>query len=301
MANLDRIRLLVRVSRPIAWVLPPSTFFLGILQSGSYPQLLPAALLAFAFSIPLCLILFGVNDVYDHDSDMINPRKGEAWDGARLPKTDQHLTLFAANVSTVLIFLFALPVSIQSPQVMGYVILSIFIAWTYSAPPLRFKERPFMDSLSNGICCWSVWAAGYAASGDKDLAHHGSDVIRDGLFIVSLGSAFHSLAATLDAEADAAVKQRTIATVSGVRLTALFSMLCFIFGAMLVEPWTDIAICSVASATVPLGVLVLHLVAPSFKSDIARYFGISVVFGVPVWCLKSMYYVKRGWDANRTF
>lgn len=55
MAILERVRLLARVSRPIGCLLVSSTYFLGIIHSGSYPELLPGILLALAFSFPLCL------------------------------------------------------------------------------------------------------------------------------------------------------------------------------------------------------------------------------------------------------
>ncbi|KAF3481442.1 prenyltransferase [Arthroderma uncinatum] len=226
MAVLDRLRLLILATRPMYSMLVPSTYFLGITSSGTYPQAIPAALLAIGLLFPFSLILFGVNDAYDHDTDILNPRKEESWvDGTHLQKADQKLILFAAKVSTVLVLLLAIPASIQSPQVLGYMILSLFIAWTYSAPPLRLKERPIMDSLSNGVICFLIWACGYTAAGNKDLAHHASDILRNGLFIFFAGLAFHSQFAALDLEADAAANQRTVATVLGERLTTAFSVI----------------------------------------------------------------------------
>ncbi|KAM5470190.1 hypothetical protein MauCBS54593_004074 [Microsporum audouinii] len=301
MAILERVRLLARVSRPIGCLLVSSTYFLGIIHSGSYPELLPGILLALAFSFPLCLVLFGVNDVYDHDSDMLNPRKKDTWvDGARLQKADHQFVLSASKVASVLVLLLTLPAALRSPLVMGYMALTLLIAWTYSAPPLRLKERPVIDSFSNGIACWAAWACGYVCSGDKDLAHYSSDVLRNGLFIFFIGSAFHAMGAYTDQHTDADVGQKTIATALGSRLTLIFTTLCLMIGAVLVDPWSDIAICSVGISIIPL-LLLVTCPTPSLQLAITRCFALSLVFGIPIWDLKTAYFIHRGWDPLRTW
>lgn len=172
-------------------------------------------------------VVFGVNDVYDYDSDTQNPRKNKLWaDGTVLNQDDSRFVILAARVSTVLVLLLALPASIQSPQVLGCTLLIVIISWIYSSPPLRLKERPVLDSLSNGVGCWSLWACGYTASGHRFLVYPAGGNFSYGGFILFCGAAVHSLGAIIDAKADAFAKQRTIATVFGERLSALFATVC---------------------------------------------------------------------------
>lgn len=106
-------------------------------------------------------VTFGVNDVYDYDSDIRNPRKNNQWaDGTVLSQGNQKFILLSARVSTIFVVLLALPASIRSPQVLGYTISFLALIWMYSSPPLRLKERPLWDSLSNGLICWLFWACG---------------------------------------------------------------------------------------------------------------------------------------------
>lgn len=168
-----------------------------------------------------------MNDVYDYDSDIQNPRKNKLWaDGTVLDQDDSHFVILAARVSTVLVLLLTLPASIQSPEVLGYLLLSVIISWIYSSPPLRLKERPVLDSLSKGVACWSLWACGYTSSGHRSLVYPAGGNFSYGGFVLFFGTALHSLAAMVDAKADASTKQRTIATVFGERFSALFATVC---------------------------------------------------------------------------
>ena len=50
---------------------------------------------------------------------------------------------------------------------MLVVALLVFFSWQYSATPLRFKEKPAFDSLSNGVIVDLVYLAGYTAGGGR--------------------------------------------------------------------------------------------------------------------------------------
>ncbi len=71
---MQSLILLLKVSRPLGWVVAPLVFVIGFYYSNSYLTLLSIVqiiLLSFPFSI----ILYGINDLYDYDSDRLNPRK----------------------------------------------------------------------------------------------------------------------------------------------------------------------------------------------------------------------------------
>lgn len=241
---LDRLQLLFRVSRPGYWIGCPSVYFMGLVHSGTYPLTLPVILFAVAVSFPICLsksmdtfcfscllirrkVMFGVNDIYDYNSDMQNPRKNRLWaDGTVLHQFDHQFVLLAARVSTILVLLLVLPASIQSPQLLGCAVLSLILCWIYSSPPLRLKERPILDSLSSGVGFLLVWACGYTASGNRHLSYTASGNFSSGGWVFFSASALHSISALVDVRADASAKQQTIATVFGERFSAIFSAVC---------------------------------------------------------------------------
>jgi 4-hydroxybenzoate polyprenyltransferase len=179
-----------------------------------------------------------VNDVYDYDSDVQNCRKKKQhyWtEGGILHPVHHSFVLDAARVSTGLILLLGLFASLpSSPSPPSPLSLSVFIctasllvlSWNYSAPPVRLKERPILDSLSNGVTCWLLWACGYTSTGRPLLGSQAGKTASNGHLIVFYASAIHSLGALLDIKPDNAAKHRTIATVLGRRGVATFSALC---------------------------------------------------------------------------
>ena len=220
MALSNRLHLLFGASRPLSWLIAPAIYFSGFIHSGTYPHTAPALLFALALSFLTCLITFGVNDVYDYNSDIQNPRKNNYWgDGAILNKRDQNFVLSAAKVSTVAVLLIS-PAAVQFPQLWAYVLLFLFLSWIYSSPPLRLKEWPILDSFSNGMICWLFWLCGYTLSNSVS-----GEGFLCGWLVIFYASSCHSLAAVADVIPDASANQTTIATVIGVRLTAVFSMI----------------------------------------------------------------------------
>lgn len=168
-----------------------------------------------------------MNDVYDYNSDVQNRRKNNLWtDGTVLDQVNHNFVLLAARISTAFVLLLGLPASIRSPQLFGYTVAFLSLVWMYSSPPFRLKERPILDSLSNGLICWLFWACGYVFNGDTSLVFDTMRAARNGWLVFLLASGLHSLAAMLDARADASVKYRTIATVFGEKFAALFSVTC---------------------------------------------------------------------------
>jgi 4-hydroxybenzoate polyprenyltransferase len=168
-----------------------------------------------------------VNDVYDYDSDARNQRKNNKWtDGTALDPMHHLYVLRAARISTLLVVLLALPASVTSPQLLIHTLSLLCLIWTYSLPPFRLKERPILDSLSNGIICWLFWACGYTFSGDTSLVSKTKPASKHGWLVLLYASALHSMAAMVDTQVDSSAKYRTIATVYGERFAAMFSTIC---------------------------------------------------------------------------
>ena len=101
------------------------------------------------FLVPYNLAMYGINDVFDYESDLRNPRKGGAH-GAVLDRRLHRATLWAAACSRASPFVVYLVV-VGSPLSWLVLGLSLFFVVFYSAPPLRLKERPFADSVTSSI------------------------------------------------------------------------------------------------------------------------------------------------------
>jgi 4-hydroxybenzoate polyprenyltransferase len=136
---------LVVISRPVLWINTIGTGMVGIWLTGRLfdLQALPIVLW---LTLPFNLLIYGVNDIYDQDTDALNPRKGSI-EGARIAPSEARSIAWAVaaiNVPFLIWFAVALP-----PAAVAAILLYAGVFVFYSAPPLRFKARPFLDSLSN--------------------------------------------------------------------------------------------------------------------------------------------------------
>ena len=136
---------LLYISRPVLWVntVGPATvgmWLAGNLWSwGALPVLL-------WLTLPFNLLIYGVNDVFDQETDAQNPRKGTL-EGARIKSSEVRLIAFGVvltNVPFLVYFVFFVP-----PAAVAWMLLYALVFVGYSVPPARFKARPLLDSISN--------------------------------------------------------------------------------------------------------------------------------------------------------
>jgi 4-hydroxybenzoate polyprenyltransferase len=97
-------------------------------------------------TLPFNLLIYGVNDVFDQETDAKNPRKGTL-EGARIrpgevPRIWRSVLL--ANLPFLVYFFLILP----SGAILWMLLYTLLFVG-YSVPPARFKARPYLDSLSN--------------------------------------------------------------------------------------------------------------------------------------------------------
>ena len=136
---------LVASSRPLSWINTAFPFAAAyVLVTGRVDLALVVGTLFFL--VPYNLAMYGINDVFDYPSDLRNPRKGGV-EGALLAPELHRPTLVASTV-------------VCAPFVVALVALGSWPSWivlavslaavvAYSAPPLRTKERPFLDSMTS--------------------------------------------------------------------------------------------------------------------------------------------------------
>jgi len=180
------------------------------------------------FLIPYNLLMYGINDVFDYESDLRNPRKGGI-EGALLNKKYHKLTIWSSVLLCVpfLAYLYA----VSTTQDALWLSLFVFTVIAYSAPVLRFKERPFLDSLTSAS--HFVGPMIYALSLVKvDLGSR--ETLSAVLAFTLWGIASHAFGAVQDVIADQEAKISSIATVIGAKATVRFAFLCYLIAGVLV-------------------------------------------------------------------
>jgi 4-hydroxybenzoate polyprenyltransferase len=223
----DKLLLLVKVSRPVGWIVAPLVFLLGLIVSGSTtitPLLISQILL---LSFPYCILLYGINDVYDYQADQINPKKGKMLGGfIEGSKLELPYHSYIKNVSFLVIVLLFLTsfLTLSIANILGMLLL-VFFSYFYSAPPLRFKERPPLDSISNGMLYWfAPFLLGFSFGGS---IIYNFDVWVGYILLTACVMGIHAFSAIGDYKADKKAGIKTFATVFGKRSAALFALLTF--------------------------------------------------------------------------
>jgi len=138
----------IKISRYRFWSYTAGTYFLGYLLGAQNFQTIvtPQFILSFFyFLIPANIFLYGINDYFDEDTDKFNTKKGSQ--EHRLNKQNRKNLQVLLFCSISISFIFLLLITPMSAQLV--LLLFIFLSTFYSAPPLRFKSKPFFDSASN--------------------------------------------------------------------------------------------------------------------------------------------------------
>jgi 4-hydroxybenzoate polyprenyltransferase len=164
--------------------------------------------------------MYGINDVFDYESDMRNPRKGGV-EGAVLDRRLHRLTLWVALVTNLPFLVFL--VIVGSPLSWLVLAVSMFAVVAYSVKGLRFKEVPFLDSITSSTHFVSPAIYGLVLAGA---------VFTPALWLILAayflwGIASHAFGAIQDIQADREGGLASVATVMGARFTARFALVAY--------------------------------------------------------------------------
>jgi 4-hydroxybenzoate polyprenyltransferase len=142
---MNTVKSLLLSSRPLSWVNTAFPFAAAYFMT---TRQIDAVFIVgtIYFLIPYNLAMYGVNDVFDYESDLRNPRKGGV-EGAVLDPKVHRITLWAVVILNVPFLVFLLIVG--SPLSWLVLAISVFAVLAYSLPGLRFKERAFVDSITS--------------------------------------------------------------------------------------------------------------------------------------------------------
>lgn len=208
---LDDLKYVLKLSRPRFWLYLAGPAILGIVigaESASQLFTVQNFLIFLYFLIPANIMLYGVNDYFDREIDEENPKKDDREEAYRANNFTDSI-IVAATVTSIPV---TIPLSGAAwPFMIGFLALSV----AYSAPPLRFKARPFLDSLSNGLYILPLGVAYGAVTGTWPPVA----VMAAGW---TWSMAMHTFSAIPDIEPDRKAGVSTTATYLGRRETYIY-------------------------------------------------------------------------------
>lgn len=218
-------RELLVTSRPFWWVNTAAPFVAAYyIINGSAGLTLGIGVFYFAFAYNL--MMYGVNDIYDYESDIKNPRKIAAGiDGSVLAK-HKHPALWvwiaAINLPpTIYLFLAG------NYAANLWLALMLFMVFAYSIKGLRFKELPVIDSITSSFHYTSPFIYGSLLAG------------ADQLYLPAFMAFFiwvmanHAFGAIQDIKPDREAGIDSVATKLGAPRTIIFVLTAYILAALL--------------------------------------------------------------------
>ena len=214
-------------SRPVSWINTAYPFAATyVFISGKFDLTLVLGTLFFL--IPYNLLMYGINDVFDYESDLTNPRKGGI-EGALLDKRWHKLTIWSSILSCLPFVIYLMIVGDTSARL--WLALFVFTVVAYSAPVLRFKERPFLDSLTSASHFVGPMIFALALL-HVDLSNRA--VLSSIIAFTLWGMASHAFGAVQDVRADREANISSIATVIGAKATVWFAFIAYAAAGILV-------------------------------------------------------------------
>ncbi|HEX4444590.1 MAG TPA: prenyltransferase [Galbitalea sp.] len=219
------VRTLFVSSRPLSWVNTAYPFAAAYyVTTGALGWTFIIGTLYFL--IPYNLAMYGINDVFDYESDLRNPRKGGV-EGALVSPALHRSILVAALITSVPFLVYLVAVG----SWLSWLVLavSVFAVLAYSVPRLRFKERPLLDSITSSTHFVSPAVYG--------LVLAGASFVPQLWFLLAAfflwGVASHAFGAVQDVTADRAAGIASVATVIGARPTVRLSVVAYLAAAVL--------------------------------------------------------------------
>ncbi|MFN7160027.1 MAG: prenyltransferase [Candidatus Gracilibacteria bacterium] len=225
--TLQLLAKLLKISRPRFWTYLAGTFLLGVIYGIPSLNLLQTSSLIFFFlwfTFPANLFVYGINDIFDYDTDKNNPKKHTK---EALVIKEEHALLkswisIAITVGIILTSLF------YSPVLGSLFLIFLFLSAFYSATPIRAKAIPLIDTLFNSL---------YVVPGI--IGYYLSTHMLPPAFIVAAGvlwcMGMHAYSAIPDIQVDKNASLNTIATFLGKNGTLIFCTLCYIGSAYIVS------------------------------------------------------------------
>ncbi len=224
-------RRLLLASRPVSWINTAFPFAAAmLLTTGELDVRLVIGTLFFL--VPYNLAMYGINDVFDYESDASNPRKGGV-EGALLPPSTHRATLlWSAGLAAPFVVVLLL---LGGPGSWAVLAVSLFAVVAYSAKGLRFKEVPVLDSVTSSTHFVSPAVYGLVLAG----AEWTPQLVAVLVAFFCWGMASHAFGAVQDVVPDREAGIGSIATALGARATVRIAVALWAAAGllMLLAPW----------------------------------------------------------------
>ena len=221
-------RFLLKVSRPRFWLYVFGPYLVGLAAGASSREdFLQIKVFAFAlyFLLPANLLIYGVNDIFDFETDKLNPKKQD-YEILVQPADRWRLVgaILLLNIPFVFASFFMNGVALIS--MWAFLLLSVF----YSTPPIRAKAIPVVDSMFNALYVMpGIFAYGIMSGELPPLM----SIIAATLWTMAM----HAYSAVPDIKVDKDAGVETIATLLGRNGTLLFCSACYLLAAMFAFPY----------------------------------------------------------------
>ena len=215
---MSKLKLLLKISRPRFWIYVFGPYLIGLAAAAKdRDDFLGVEALVFAlyFLLPANLLIYGINDIFDYETDKRNPKKQD-YETLVEPAQRKSILFYIGLLNIPFILLSFVIFDRPSIALLAFLFFSVL----YSAPPIRAKTKPFLDSAFNilyvfpGVFSYALlsgsfpsWAALLAAG--------------------CWTAAMHAFSAIPDIKVDKDAGINTIATFLGSGLTIAFCFLCY--------------------------------------------------------------------------
>lgn len=183
------------------------------------------------FLFPANLLIYGTNDIFDRETDLLNPKKN-GYESVLPPAKYRRLLawIIVSQLPWVWTFI-VLSLLATGNEAITFIPLGLFLLLGifYSAPPIRAKARPFLDSLFNALYVMPAlvsYAFTITTMVDATPPIPWAAILAGSCWCMAM----HAYSAVPDIKADLGANLQTIATKLGARKT-LFTCLGLYVGA----------------------------------------------------------------------
>lgn len=255
--NKVSLREFLVIGRPFWWVNTAVPFVVSyFIIGGQTDWLLYFGIFYFAFVYNVAM--YGINDIYDYESDIKNPRK-TGIDGSVLPKakhSDLWLKISIISIPATIAMFWA-----GNLAANVWLAVMIFMVLAYSVKGLRFKEIPVLDSITSSFHYTSPFIYGGLLASNIDL-HVPAFMV---FFVWVMAN--HAFGAIQDIAPDKAAGISSIATKLGSELTISFVLAAYIVAMILPVMFYGTNALIVSLGLLPYALIVLRTIPERANSN----------------------------------
>lgn len=267
---MNEIGFLLKISRPRFWLYVLGPCAVGLIAAARTTNELfdlSAAIFLIYFTFPANLMIYGINDIADFETDKLNPKKTE-YEALVMPDFRRRLGIWIA-LTNIPFLLYAVIFELSSlPLLLGFLFFSIF----YSIRPIRAKAVPFLDSAFNVLYVFPGIFAFFLIS--KTLPP--VPLIIAAAFWTA---AMHAYSAVPDIAVDGEANVRTIATTLGSKWTLVLCAILYAASAILAFRYLSTLAAALGILYVAVSLVSIKLEGEGRIFNMYRYFPILNTLG----------------------